>query len=321
MKILLIGPGNRQGKTEHYILRALLRAGHDVSVFDNIYWHKKIGRSLNTVLRLQAYTANPDLVLFTRARHCDPDVIRKISRNRLSISWYFDAPNPIPFDYLEMVREVDALFITSMGQKSEYLKHGVKNVFFMPQACDSELHRMDSDTSNIEYPLSFVGSVGKDSHRDSFLQLVSQRMPLHVWGKNGCSNGFDFEIHDTHLRDRSLGTVIGKSYAVLGLNYYQYMNSLECYASNRIWLTLGCGGFFIGYRTPGFERVVPEGKFAEYFSSCDELFDKLYYYREHPIQRECIRKRAYEWVHCYHTYENRIRSLLEMRSYFDGKEV
>ncbi len=317
MKILLIGPGTRPGKTEHYILRALLRAGHDVSVFDNIGWYKKIGRSLNAVLRLQAFTVKPDLVLFTRARHCDPEVIHRICRNRRSISWYFDAPDSIPTDYLEMVQNIDALFITSTGQKDEYLKRGVKRVFFLPQACDGELHRMETDSTGTHYPLSFVGSIGKSSYRDDFLESIAQRVPLHVWGNNHHSEEFNFVVHDTALRDQSLSTVIGRSQAVLGVNYYEYMNSLECYGSNRIWLTLGCGGFFIGYRTPEFARVVPEGKFAEYYSSPEELFDKLYYYDRHTSQREVIRKQAYEWVHTYHTYQNRIRNLLDLRSYFE----
>ncbi len=320
MKILLIGPGNQPGRTECYITRAFRRAGHTVSVFDNLRWYKCLGRSLNAALRAQAAFFHPDLVFFTRARHCDPELVNRLCQSRRSACWYFDAPREIPESLLQMARGVDTLFITSDGQREEYRRRGVRNVLFLPQACDAELHRMAPAAEEHEYRLSFVGTIGKNSYRDQFLREVAARMPLHVWGKNEPQDGGSLVVHRTHLYDDSLSAVIGRSFAILGVNYYEHMNDIRRYASNRIWLTLGCGGFFIGYRAPSFDEVVPEGVYAEYFSSPDELLEKVSYYRENPAQRDAIRKRAYEWVHRNHTYDNRIRNVLASRSFFEEVE-
>lgn len=79
------------------------------------------------------------------------------------------------------------------------------------------------------------------------------------------------------------------------------------YWSDRVYETLGRGGFMIHPYIKGMEEDFEDGKHLVFykFGDFDDLFGKIDYYNEHPEEREKIRKSGHEHVKNNHTYLNR----------------
>jgi len=60
------------------------------------------------------------------------------------------------------------------------------------------------------------------------------------------------------------------------------------YLSNRVFAVLGCGGFYLGRRSPGLSSVFEVGKEVETFDSLDDLLEKIRFYLEHEDKRRQI---------------------------------
>lgn len=85
------------------------------------------------------------------------------------------------------------------------------------------------------------------------------------------------------------------------------------YWSDRVWETLGRGGFLIMPYIKGLDDYLEDGKhlvFYEYgdFKQLKYLID---YYLENDTERECIRKAGHEYVKKSHTYKNRWEYILD----------
>ncbi|MBD3243927.1 MAG: glycosyltransferase [Chitinivibrionales bacterium] len=311
MKVLVIGPADRIHRTEHYILRGFVSAGHEVRHVSTSRLSWLPGRSADALLERFVKRFDPEYVLSTRARGVAPDTLARISHGRRAAMWYFDAPPQIPADVLEKARAIGTLFVTNRGHLPYYREQGVKRALFLPQACDARYHRSRPPRGGLRYRLSFIGKVGSEESRRAFLTEVGGREELHVWGRDNAPADA-YTVHRRAVYNRTLTKVVGESLAVVGVNSFESMNHIEAYASNRVWLTLGCGGFYIGYRAPHIERVVSE-EYCQYYQDTDELIERVSYYAAHPGERERIREAGYRWVHAHHTYRHRVENLLGFR--------
>lgn len=114
------------------------------------------------------------------------------------------------------------------------------------------------------------------------------------------------------IRGLSLNAVYGTSKIAVGdslcLNFdYPY------YWSDRVYETLGRGGFMIHPYISGMEKHFEDGKHLVFFKFGDfeDLKSKIDYYLEHDDEREAIRKAGHEHVKANHTYKNRWQTILK----------
>jgi spore maturation protein CgeB len=82
------------------------------------------------------------------------------------------------------------------------------------------------------------------------------------------------------------------------------------YASDRIWLSMLGGGFYIGQRTPGMDRLALDGTHCAWYEHLDDCVDKIRWYLDHPADRERIRQDGERFVRTHHTFDQRIRNIL-----------
>jgi hypothetical protein len=113
-------------------------------------------------------------------------------------------------------------------------------------------------------------------------------------------------------RGRELNQVYADTKVAIGdslcLNFdYPY------YWSDRVYETLGRGGFIIHPYIKGMEQDFEGGKHLVFykFGDFDDLKRKINYYLERTEERESIRKAGHEHVKEHHTYKNRWQSILE----------
>lgn len=114
------------------------------------------------------------------------------------------------------------------------------------------------------------------------------------------------------VRGEALNELYGSSKIVIGdslvLNFdYPY------YWSDRVYETIGRGGFIIHPYIKGMEEHFEDGKHLAFYEygNFEELRYKIDYYLEHDTEREAIRKAGHEHVKANHTYTNRWQTIIK----------
>ena len=82
------------------------------------------------------------------------------------------------------------------------------------------------------------------------------------------------------------------------------------YWSNRVYLTLGMGGFLLHPYSVTLTQEYNPGKELAYYYSREQLLDDISYYLRHPQEREELRRAGMEKTRQFHTYRHRCERLL-----------
>ena len=87
----------------------------------------------------------------------------------------------------------------------------------------------------------------------------------------------------------------------------------DYYWSNRLYETLGRGGFLLHPYTKGIEEEFEDGKHLVLYErdNMKDLFEKIDYYLAHDDEREKIRKAGHEHVKKHFTYKQRCIELMK----------
>ena len=72
---------------------------------------------------------------------------------------------------------------------------------------------------------------------------------------------------------------------MLGLNT---INTVELYFSNRVFLTLACGGFHLTHYVPGLETMFTNHEHLVWFHSDDECIEWIAHYLPRPQERNAL---------------------------------
>jgi len=83
------------------------------------------------------------------------------------------------------------------------------------------------------------------------------------------------------------------------------------YLSNRIFAVTGCGGFYLGEKTPGIETAFEIGKEVEVFESDDELLDKVNFYLKNDEYRKRIASEGQKKVLSHYTYRQQMKKIFD----------
>lgn len=157
-----------------------------------------------------------------------------------------------------------------------------------------------------EIDVLFVGSKGYHPewpYRPQLINWLSENYRgFRHWGGDGAGT----------VRGRELNRLYGYSKVVVGdtlcLNYnYPY------YWSDRVYETLGRGGFIIHPYIQGMEEHFEDGKHLVFYEYGDfkQLKTLIDYYLEHDTEREKIRQQGHEHIKLNHTYKNRWQHILK----------
>ena len=85
----------------------------------------------------------------------------------------------------------------------------------------------------------------------------------------------------------------------------------EMYHPSRLVNTMATGTFALTTYTPGLEKVFTRGEHLDWYSTYDELVEKIHYYLEHEEERERIARQGYEHVLATATMKHRARQVLK----------
>lgn len=198
---------------------------------------------------------------------------------------------------------LDYIFLSNVGQIQDYKSgYEVENVYYMPQACTPSFHH--SVNKKKKYDITFVGAIGKAWQHKERTKLIRK-----------ISHHYDINLR-SDVRN-NIAELYSSSKIVFGadLTYGKPYSPYLC-CSNRIFIALGCGAFYLCQYFPGLERLAENHKHLVWFKTEKELFELIDYYLSNDDEREKIRKNAEDLAHSKHTYVHRIQNILDI---IDGK--
>jgi hypothetical protein len=202
------------------------------------------------------------------------------------------------------------IFTTVLGVVDQY-RDRVRKILWVPQFYDAEFFKpaVGRLSGNEIYDVCFVGNSSYSPSRSKWLirlnrVLAEQGKTLKVVGR---MSGFI----SNPLTGRELATVIASSRIVIDLQRPEVPENMFWF-SNRVFITMGCGAFFLGFAMPQWEKLFKVGyHFDVYDNTYEDFEEKIFYWLDHEKKREVIAKRGHKEVMDKHTLAIRVPQYLD----------
>ncbi len=276
------------------------------AVFINVPRIKKLyfWTNYEKVIHKKIVDANPDLVLIY-SKDIPYDVLKKVVPFYKTAIFYPDPIAPRDKKLIEFGKLVDYVFITNKSHLKSLQINGVKNSIFCMQGCDPNEHRiMPTKAKKWAADVAFIGKPVMQDRID-LLKLIDRDYSLKAWGGDWQAYGL------TCLKKRIYPKEFAKiCYATPIMIGSDLDHDLECYFSNRTWITLGCGGFLLTSYSPGLETIFTKGVHLEWYRTHQECLDLIEYYLHHEAERKRIATAGYKFAHAYRTYDVVINEII-----------
>ncbi len=318
MRILLIGHRN-PWRMEAAVQRALQRAGHETLLFDDRRTKQRVGRLATQFLALRAARRfHPDFVFLSKCLALDLETVEKIIRGVPNAMWYHD-PQWFRDTQREDVGHIaavgrmsDVFFVT--GYEAEWKDLGLP-ARFLPAAGDRDI-RPGEATPEHASDVSFIGT-GYDPERANFLIELNRHVSVRVYGPGWDEWRTQLNWNGGPVEGSEFSSVCTSSAIMLGVNPARAANATT-YASDRMWMVILAGGFYLGARTPGVDRMLLDGVHCVWYSSIEECVELTRRYLSDRAARERVRAAGEAHVRAHHTYDQRVGHLLSGDAYSDA---
>jgi len=341
MKILVIGAG-REGSVGRCCERALSRLGHEVVYYDYReeayghrgpltpgYWRKLVlprfiadqfVKLMNKRLIEVARSIRPALVLVNKGELLYPSTIElmKKATGAVIVVWHTDSP----FTALVSNRRVitglcryDICFVFDPWYVPEILRHGAKRVEYLPVGCDPAIHYPIKLTARDRQiygsDVCFVGNLQTHiSPRRRVLNAIAD-FDLKIWGVSWKT------LNDEQLQPKIVGrSVYGEEYSkvysaskmALNVHHPQCIKALN----PRAFEIAACGCMLVTDVMEELPKFFEPGKEVVTFEEIGELRDKLEFYLRNETARREIARAGMRRALAEHTYDLRMRQMLEL---------
>src|SRR3990167_3405801 len=140
-----------------------------------------------------------------------------------------------------------------------------------------------------KYDGCFIGNVG-DWNRVDFLDRMFKEFPNFFYGKRLFEEAAE---------------IFSLSKIVLNISIKQDINM-------RVFEALSTGSFLLTDEIPTLHHLFQDGVHLVTYKTLDEAAEKARYYLEHDEERERIAEAGYQEFIKKHTYEHRLKSVLEI---------
>ena len=134
---------------------------------------------------------------------------------------------------------------------------------------------------------------------------------LKIWG-----SGYPFWLNsplrkcypNVYVAELEKSKAFNAAKIVLNTMHFAEIEGVNC----RLFEAAGCGAFQIAEWKPGLAELFEPEREVVTFRSREELREKVDYYLAHPEERQVISDRAYIRAHREHTYEIRLKQMLQI---------
>tara|TARA_R100001015_G_C4633618_1_gene198862 strand:- start:4378 stop:5343 length:966 start_codon:yes stop_codon:yes gene_type:complete len=293
---------------------SLERLGHTVYRFNETTFNQDpLTNNINSLLSL-----TPDVVIFTKLRVPNAgDVIKILKENNiLTVSWFPDYCFKWNQGLLQNnescpISNADLLLIPDGINEDLFNKLNIEKHCVRQDIYDEFCYR-GTPIDNLNKDILFVGTTEHAiyEHRRPLINFLKNTYGdkfLHLGGSNS-----------DEVRNRDLNDIIASVKVVIGDSLYN-----PYYWSNRIYETIGRGGFMLHSYTEGIDE---EYKVGEHFDTYhtygenkwgrnidfDDLKSKIDFYLKNDEKRLSIINKGMEYTKQHHTLLNRSKQVIDI---------
>lgn len=310
MRILLIGSAN-PWRMEAAVERALRRLGHETKLFDDRQLKRHIGFALTQRwVTFGARRFAPEFVFLSKCHALDPETVARIIADTPNAMWYHDPQWHRDLDrpdiaHIATIGRLAASFFVT-GFDAEWRAHGLR-AKLLPAAGDSAIHPVAHDP-RFATDVTFIGT-GYDPDRARLLLEIAQHERVRVWGLGWEPWRDAISWGGRPVEHREFAAVCSSSRITLGINPARAKGA-TAYTSDRLWMTMLAGGFYLGPGTPGLDRLLQDGVHCAFYHDTASCVERARFYVRHDADRERVRAAGERHVRSHHTYDQRVPHLL-----------
>lgn len=329
LKILYIGP-DYPGSNGTCWRNAFTELGHEVRTVDDESFtrppegiagrliRKLRGRppreqieALNRTILREAREFRPDLTFYIKAYYVLPETLDETRRLGPNFAYMNDdmfLEGVSTFTFRENIKRMDCIFTTKSFSVREYHAAGAPLALYIPNAYDPKIHfpAEPSPEERARYAgdVAFIGFFRhKRATLLSELARFKQEFRINVWGgdweKTRRIDNWRYWPKWRRLQDcirgkelwcAEMGKAIQSNKIMLGL----LCREVRDLHTSRSFEIPACRGFMLAERTEEHRMYFREDVDASYFSSFQELLDKIRFYLAHDEVRTRIAQSGYE---------------------------
>ncbi|MBT6046587.1 MAG: glycosyltransferase [Candidatus Scalindua sp.] len=217
----------------------------------------------------------------------------------LKIAYFIDVHRDIR-SRLQLSRFFDAIFVAQKDYISLFEENGCKNVYWLPLACDPEVHLVQSAVNNFE--VGFVGKLDQPGTlRNKILTTVLPRYKTNDYKKF-------YSPHD-------MAEIYGKSKIVFNASIGGDINM-------RVFEAMASGALLVTDRIDNvMNNLFKEDIHYVGYSNIEEAIEKIDYYLTNDADRKRIATEGQCVVIERHTYKHRWNTILQLSSTAHGKAL
>ena len=310
MRVLLIGSANTW-RMEAAVEAAFRRAGHETLLLDDRRIKRRIGRRLTQHwVRARARRFSPDFVFLSKCMALDVDTVHHLVQGVPNAMWYHDpqwhrdTARPDIAHILAMAHIAGAFFVT--GFEREWRAHGV-DAKFLPAAGDASIRPVPPEP-RFTADVTFVGTA-YDSARARLLLEIARHHQVRVWGLGWEEWAKPLNWGGRPVEHRDFAAVCASSKVVLGINHGR-AGGANSYTSDRTWMALLAGAFYLGEGGDGVAGMLQEGRHCAWYDDPASCLEQLGHYLSDHAARARISASGERFVRAHHTYDQRIENLI-----------
>jgi hypothetical protein len=311
VRVLIIGSGNQWGM-ERGTQRALKSAGHTTRLIDDGRAKRLLGSKLTQRWTMaQARRFKPDFVLLSKCLALAPDTVASIIDGNQNAMWFHDAQwykstyKPDIAHVIKIGKLSHTFFVSGFEREWKALGLPAK---WLPPCADGRLNPVPPKKA-FASDVAFIGT-GYDPSRAAFLLKVANKYDFKVWGRGWDEWRKQLNWSRRPVEGKDFMAVCSSSKIVLGVNSARHASNSGNTISDRTWMTILAGGFFLGHGTPELKHMLREGDHCAWYTDIDSCLAKCAYYLENSAARERIRREGQAFVREHHTFDQRIHNLL-----------
>jgi len=291
--------------------RALNRAGHKTLLIDDRRAKRLLGGKLTQRWALfNASRFRPDFVFLSKCLALEPETVATIVNGKPNAMWYHDPQwhrdlNRPDIGHIAEIGRISQTFFIS-GFVAEWRALGLP-AKFLPSCAEGALAPVPYD-ARFASDVAFIGT-GYDPSRAAFLINVAKRHEVRVWGTGWEQWREPLRWKGKPVEGKKFAAVCSSSKITLGINPDRARGGTN-YTSERTWMVIAAGGFYLGEGSSGMRELLPDGEYCAWYENIDDCILQCDRYLRDSRERECIRAAGEKFVRAHHTFDQRIANLL-----------
>ena len=138
---------------------------------------------------------------------------------------------------------------------------------------------------------------------------LTQRFDVRVYGPGWERSAGQLHWNGRPVEGEEFARVCSSASITLGINPARAGGGTT-YTSDRTWMVILAGAFYLGQWTPGIETFLRGGEHCAWYTDPADCARQAEHYLDDSAERERIRRAGEAFVRANHTYDQRIHNLL-----------